>query len=206
MNEVHWADSVSQQWNGVSILLLRALKVIQWNEQKKLNYIKLLWQVSGLKVQCNKLIFISKWKIMCRVGLITNFFFCISIELISKRTQWFRGSVDLPHLQCTHCVINAIYEQYYTNASRCTLVGFLLLVVYCIRKSGVDSHLVVFCHNTRYLSSLNLLAHFSPKGAQWVEEGECGVRHLKHLPCNFSPAKVCSLWGVSALQAEFICC
>lgn len=41
---------------------------------EKTNYIKLLWQIFGLKMQRNKLIFISKWKIICNVGLIIKFF------------------------------------------------------------------------------------------------------------------------------------
>lgn len=141
-------------------------------------------------MQCNKLIFISKWKIMCRVRLITIFFFCIFIELISKWMQWFHGSVDLPHLQCTHRVINVIYEQYYTNASRCTLAGFLLLMVYCLRKSGVDSHLVIFCHSTWYLVLYSLPWTSWPisplKGlSEWrrenVERGTWSIFHATSL-------------------------
>lgn len=39
---------------------------------EKANYIKSLWQIFGLKVQCDKLILISKWKIIWSVRLIIN--------------------------------------------------------------------------------------------------------------------------------------
>ena len=60
----------------------------------------------------------------------------------------------------------------YTSASRCTLVVLLILTVYCIRKSKLDTHLVIFfglssdtCFCTGFVEPLG---HLVSCGSLWT--------------------------------------